>query len=139
MVQRELPVRPRTRTSLCLGNDGERGQVAQKMKMESGRRDTRKGCPFHSDHGHHTEDCVALRMQVNDLIKRRHLKEFLSDKARNLPSSHNVGQESAGEKPEFPPKQDRVVNVISGGSDVSGISHLATKRNTRVARNFRGP
>ena len=33
-----------------------------------------------------------------------------------------------------PPRQDQTIHVISGGSEISGISHAAAKKNTRNAR-----
>ncbi|CAA7061849.1 unnamed protein product [Microthlaspi erraticum] len=54
----------------------------QKMKAPGERRDTSKWCDFHSDHGHRTEDCITLRMEVNELLKKGHLREHLSDRAR---------------------------------------------------------
>ncbi|CAA7032152.1 unnamed protein product [Microthlaspi erraticum] len=55
----------------------------QKMKAPGERRDTSKWCDFHSDHGHRTEDCITLRMEVNELLKKGHLREYLSDRARS--------------------------------------------------------
>ncbi|XP_056860096.1 uncharacterized protein LOC130508551 [Raphanus sativus] len=72
-------------------------------------------------------------MEVADLLKKGYLREFLSDKAKNLLNKEGPGlpTESA---PALPPQQDRVIHVITGGSEVSGISSAAAKRSTRNAR-----
>ncbi|KAF2531225.1 hypothetical protein F2Q70_00030007 [Brassica cretica] len=36
--------------------------------------------------------------------------------------------------PSSPPRQDRVIHVISGGFEVSGVSHAAAKKSTRNAK-----
>ncbi|XP_056843199.1 uncharacterized protein LOC130495728 [Raphanus sativus] len=87
-----------------------------KMKAAEANRNPKRWCEFHSDHGHTTEDCIALKMEVAELLK----------KGPGLPI------EAA---PALPPQQDRVIHVITGGSEVSGISSAAAKKSTRNARN----
>ncbi|WZY72296.1 hypothetical protein YC2023_004536 [Brassica napus] len=90
-------------------------------------------CDFHCDHGHKTEDCVALKIEVNELLQKGHLREFLSEKAKVHLSKEASGK-SKGDAPSSPPRQDRVILVISRGSEVSGVSHAAAKKSTRNAK-----
>ncbi|XP_056850789.1 uncharacterized protein LOC130500099 [Raphanus sativus] len=105
-----------------------------KMKASEANRNPKRWCEFHSDHGHTTEDCIALKIEVAEFLKKGHLRKFLSDKAKNLLNKEGPGlpTETA---PALPPQQDRVIHVISGGSEVGGISSAAAKRITGNARN----
>ncbi|XP_056841670.1 uncharacterized protein LOC130494869 [Raphanus sativus] len=105
-----------------------------KMKASEANRNPKRWCEFHSDHGHTTEECIALKMEVAELLKKGYLREFLSDKAKNLLNKKGPGllTEAA---PALPQQQGRVIHVISGGSEVSGISSAAAKGSTRNDRN----
>ncbi|GMN32150.1 hypothetical protein TIFTF001_041690 [Ficus carica] len=53
-----------------------------KKLPENLARDTSKYCEFHKDYGHNTVDCRALRAEVAELLKKGHLREFLTEKGR---------------------------------------------------------
>ncbi|XP_013633404.1 PREDICTED: uncharacterized protein LOC106339144 [Brassica oleracea var. oleracea] len=84
------------------------------MRAPDSFRDPGLWCDFHHDHGHKSEDCVALKIEK---AKAHHSKE--------------ASGKSKGDTPSSPPRQDRVIHVISGGSEVSGVSHAAAKKSTR--------
>ncbi|KAF2604412.1 hypothetical protein F2Q70_00025908 [Brassica cretica] len=58
-----------------------------------------------------------------------HLREFLSEKAKSHLSKETTVKPTEA-APVSPPRKDRVIHVISGGSEISGISHAAAKRST---------
>ncbi|XP_048611620.1 uncharacterized protein LOC106393070 [Brassica napus] len=112
---------------------GQQFKWPQKMKAPDLFRNLGLWCDFHRDHGHKTEDCVTQRIEVNELLQKGHLREFLSEKAKNH-LNKEVPAKSAGAIPASPPRQDRVIHVISGGSEISGVSHATAKKSTRNAK-----
>ncbi|KAF2561152.1 hypothetical protein F2Q70_00017635 [Brassica cretica] len=112
---------------------GQQVKWPQKMKAPDSFRNPNFWCDFHRDHGHKTEDCVALKIEVNELLKKGHLREFLYEKAKSHLSKETTRKPTEA-APISPPRQDRVIHVISGGSEISGISHAAAKKSTWNAK-----
>ncbi|KAF3540588.1 hypothetical protein F2Q69_00023298 [Brassica cretica] len=112
---------------------GQQVKWPQKMKAPDSFRNPNFWCDFHRDHGHKTEDCVALKIEVNELLKKGHLREFLYGKAKSHLSKETTRKPTEA-APISPPRQDRVIHVISGGSEISGISHAAAKKRTWNAK-----
>ncbi|KAF3515417.1 hypothetical protein F2Q69_00006889 [Brassica cretica] len=108
---------------------GQQVKWPQKMKAPDSFRNPGFWCDFHRDHGHITEDRVTLKIEVNDLPKKGHLREFLSEEAKSHLSKETMGKPTEAARVS-PPRQDRVILVISGGSEISGISHAAAKKST---------
>ncbi|KAF3558405.1 hypothetical protein F2Q69_00012948 [Brassica cretica] len=108
---------------------GQQVKWPQKMKAPNSFRNPGFWCDFHRDHGHKTENCVALKIEVNELLRKGHLREFLSEKAKSHLSKETTVKPTEA-APVSPPRKDRVIHVISGGSEISGISHAAAKRST---------
>ncbi|KAF3510026.1 hypothetical protein F2Q69_00006777 [Brassica cretica] len=108
----------------------------QEMKAPDSFRNPGFWCDFHRDHGHKTEDCVALKIEFNELLKKGHLREFLSEKAKS-----HLRKETTGKPTEVAtvssPRQDRVIHVISGGERPRSYSNyrvslqLITPKNRR--------
>ena len=112
---------------------GQQVKRPQKMKAPDSFRNPCLWCDFHRDHSHKTEDCVALKIKVNDFLKKGHLKKFLSEKAKSHLSKEITGKPTEA-APVSPPRQDRVIHVILGGSEISSISHAAAKKSTWNAK-----
>ena len=87
------------------------------------KRDIAKYYEFHGDHDHLTPDYISHRFEVADLLKRGHLQDLLSDKGKNTLAQREVRYD---EQPTEP-TPERVVNVITGGSKVSGITYSAAR------------
>ncbi|KAK0570879.1 hypothetical protein LWI29_007901 [Acer saccharum] len=109
---------------------------SRKMNALPEHRDPKLQCEFHRDHGHHTEDCIALKFKVAKLLKQGHLREFLTNKGKQTFTRRNDQRQTGTiDNPPKPPKQDRVINYIAGGSKVSGVSYSAANRHTRQVSN----
>ncbi|KAF2583142.1 hypothetical protein F2Q68_00004588 [Brassica cretica] len=84
-----------------------------------------------------TENCVTLKIEVNELLKKGHLKEFLSEKSKSHLSKETTGKPTEA-APVSSTRQDRVIHVISGGSEISGICHAAAKKSSWNAKHGLG-
>ncbi|KAF3600240.1 hypothetical protein F2Q69_00037719 [Brassica cretica] len=112
---------------------GQHVKWPQKMKAPDSLRNPGFWGDFHRDHGHKKKDCVALKIKVNELLKKGHLREFLSEKAKSHLSKETTGKPTEA-APVSPPRQDRVIHVISGGLEICGISHAAATKSTWNAK-----
>ena len=83
-------------------------------------------CDFHGDYGHRTCDCVALRKELQILIKKGYLSEFMT----RSKTSH-VRRERTPPRQPPPPPHHKVINFIAGGSEVSGTTYSQAKRMAR--------
>ncbi|GAV90201.1 LOW QUALITY PROTEIN: hypothetical protein CFOL_v3_33610, partial [Cephalotus follicularis] len=52
-------------------------QWPEKMRSPAEKRDTEKYCRYHRDHGHDTEECRQLKNQIEDLIRKGHLRKYV--------------------------------------------------------------
>ncbi|XP_074314545.1 uncharacterized protein LOC141649763 [Silene latifolia] len=69
--------------------------------------DNSKRCEWHQDIGHRTEDCYRLRREVKFQDRREAANQVL---------------------PSAPPICTKIINVIAGGSELSGLTYSAAKR-----------
>ena len=75
------------------------------MKNERTRRDIKRNCAFHKDIGHTTDRCVALKDEIERLIRADHFKEFV-DEQHAMHSEERPRQRS-------PEKVHEVLTIIS--------------------------
>ncbi|GAV86593.1 hypothetical protein CFOL_v3_30022 [Cephalotus follicularis] len=52
-------------------------QWPEKMRSATEKRDTEKYYRYHRDHGHDTEECKQLKNQIEDLIRKGHLGQYV--------------------------------------------------------------
>ena len=64
-------------------------------------------------------DCVALRLEVLELLNKGLLKDLLTEKGKNTLARRD--EKTRDEGPPLPPPINNTVNCISGGSHVSGV------------------
>ncbi|XP_060190752.1 uncharacterized protein LOC132620043 [Lycium barbarum] len=81
------------------------------LRSNPGQRDPNVMCEYHETHGHRTKDCRQLREEVARLLKNGHLREFLSERAKN----HYKEREN--HKRAEPVEPQHVINMIIGGTN----------------------
>ncbi|KAI3746808.1 hypothetical protein L6452_09249 [Arctium lappa] len=84
----------------------------KKSDKDSDKKDKTKWCDFHNDFGHITDDCIALKKELSWLNSKGYLQE-LTEKKDARPTS---------------PEHAKVINCITGGSDICGTTYSAAKR-----------
>lgn len=75
--------------------------------------DSKLWCDFHGDYGQKAYDCVVLRKELQFLIKKGYLSEFMP----NVKSTHVRRDETPPRQPP-PPPHHKVINIIAGGSEI---------------------
>ncbi|XP_034708879.1 uncharacterized protein LOC117931916 [Vitis riparia] len=79
------------------------------IRSNPSERNSSKRCDYHKDHRHTTETCISLHYMVENLLKARHLKQYVRTAPKGEGSSHDRG-------PRAPAAPIRVViNYIYGG------------------------
>ena len=48
------------------------------MKSDHATRDNTNYCEFHRDYGHHIDDFIQLRKEIEYLIRRGYLRRFIA-------------------------------------------------------------
>ncbi|XP_043815325.1 uncharacterized protein LOC122724433 [Manihot esculenta] len=103
-VLEQKPFPPRIPENLTLLNasraevlmavqDKEFLQWPRPMRAEANQRDPEKYCQYHRTHGHDTNNCYQLISEIERLIKRGHLRNFM--------------KKSEGERPQPNPTAER--------------------------------
>ena len=62
--------------------------------------DKRKYCRFHKDHGYYTEDCMDLKEQIEELIRKDKLQKFVKKGDSNRFRDDNKGQHEDSQRDE---------------------------------------
>ncbi|XP_070039651.1 uncharacterized protein [Nicotiana tomentosiformis] len=95
------------------------------MRSNPSQRDPNLWCEYHGTNGHRTGECRHLLEEVATLLKNGHLREFLSDRAKN-----NYGRNRDNAEPskigEDPPSQ--TINMIFGGNDINEVTFSVAKK-----------
>ncbi|KAK1411207.1 hypothetical protein QVD17_37753 [Tagetes erecta] len=114
---------------LAMQDLGEKARWPRKTDKAVGYKDKSKWCSYHEDFDHITDECIALRREIGYLLSKGHSKDLFGRKKQR-----NQDPEKVLEKAAQPPPDARVINFISGGSDICGTSYSAAKRNTRECK-----
>uniref|UniRef100_A0A1S4DNK9 Uncharacterized protein n=1 Tax=Nicotiana tabacum TaxID=4097 RepID=A0A1S4DNK9_TOBAC len=88
------------------------------LQLDPTQRDPNLICKYHGTQGHRPEDWRQLREKVARLFNDGHLREFLSDRAKNHFRNRDSNKQTEQEKSRH------VINMIIGGVDVPQGSML---------------
>nr|XP_009395666.1 PREDICTED: uncharacterized protein LOC103980864 [Musa acuminata subsp. malaccensis] len=91
----------------------EKGLLRQLNPLKATHKDRSKYCRFHRDYVHDTEDCHDLQNQINELIRRGHLRRYLKE----------LGEATPSPKGPF----ERQIDVTTGGPTTGGSNSIARK------------
>ncbi|XP_019248744.1 PREDICTED: uncharacterized protein LOC109228011 [Nicotiana attenuata] len=82
------------------------------LQSDPAQRDRNLIFKCQGTHGHRTEDCRLLREEVARLFNNWHLREFLSERAKNHFKNRDANKQIEQDEPQH------VINMIIGGVDV---------------------
>ncbi|XP_070015976.1 uncharacterized protein [Nicotiana sylvestris] len=97
----------------------------KEMRSNPNRHNRDHWCKFHNDHGHKTVDCRLLQGEVDHLLKQGYLTESFSER----------GKQAYMKNMQEPPKATspkRIVNVISEGEDINGVTYTSANKVSKV-------
>ncbi|XP_070034999.1 uncharacterized protein [Nicotiana tomentosiformis] len=95
------------------------------IRSDPSQRDPSLWCEYHGTHDHRTGDYRHLHKEVATLLKSGHLREFLSNRAKNkyARSRDNAEPSKIAEGlPQF------TINIIFRGNEVNGVTFSAAKK-----------
>ncbi|GAV61233.1 hypothetical protein CFOL_v3_04761 [Cephalotus follicularis] len=117
-----------TRTRiLAVEQDKVHFQWPEKLRSPEENRNVEKYYRYHRDHGHDTEECRQLKNQIEDLIRKGHLRKYVD---RDAPQGRREqGREEAPRQQEEQQQQQPrgVIHTISGGVASAGDHKNARK------------
>ncbi|GAV84250.1 hypothetical protein CFOL_v3_27694 [Cephalotus follicularis] len=117
-----------TRTRiLAMEQDKVPFQWPEKLRTPAENRNVEKYCRYHRDHEYDIEECRQLKNQIEDLIRKGHLRKYVD---RDAPQGRREQrrEEAPRQQEEQQQQQPRgVIHTISGGV-ASGSDHSNTRK-----------
>ncbi|XP_022868986.1 uncharacterized protein LOC111388490 [Olea europaea var. sylvestris] len=98
-----------------------------RMKSSPDTRDKSKYCEFHQDHGYTTEDCQALQWEIEALIKRGLLRNYIGHDKCPRNDRDNRKEPGVGSSAQPTAKTINIIieGIKSGGNTNSGRKQYA--------------
>ena len=89
-----------------------------KMGGDPSRRNHNLYCTYHRDKGNATEQCQVLKDHLGQLVKARHLKEFMVEPGNRGPG---LGAQQRGNPITPPLGIIEVIHAVPGSTNTAGI------------------
>nr|XP_016515065.1 PREDICTED: uncharacterized protein LOC107831788 [Nicotiana tabacum] len=102
------------------------------MRSDPSTRKSDALCEFHQERGHKTENCIALRQEVLNMLHQGHLKELLRDRGR---TNFAQGREQHQGLPK-PPSPTRTIQMIIGDGDDVSINSIKFATTHKLKRSI---
>ncbi|XP_070049921.1 uncharacterized protein [Nicotiana tomentosiformis] len=102
------------------------------MRSDPSTRKSNALYESHQERGHKTEDCIALRQEVVNMLYQGYLKEQLSDRGR---ANFSRGREQH-QGPPKPPSPSHTIQMIIGGSDDASINSVKFTMTHKLKRSI---
>ncbi|XP_059669051.1 uncharacterized protein LOC132314173 [Cornus florida] len=99
------------------------------MRQPLEQRDKSKNCAYHRDYGHITNDCRSLRRQVENMITRGDLANYLAPKEQARPREVNPRKVEG--------TQVKVIHAIHGRSEDDHKSEEVYRSRLRITHKLR--
>lgn len=95
------------------------------IQSDPNQRDPSLWCEFHGTHDHRIKDYQYLCKEVATLLMNDHLREFLSDHAKNNYGRiwHNVEPTKTSVR-----SPSMNINMVFGGNEVNGLTFSVAKK-----------
>ncbi|XP_019263615.1 PREDICTED: uncharacterized protein LOC109241336 [Nicotiana attenuata] len=106
--------------SLHIGKARPKGKMVTEDEVRPKHQKVKRPYEFHQERGHKTEDCIALRQEVVNMLHQWHLKELMSDRER---TNFARGREQH-QGPPKPPSPVRTIQMIIGEGDDASINSM---------------
>ncbi|XP_055961876.1 uncharacterized protein LOC130015552 [Mercurialis annua] len=106
---------PRSHILMWIQNNNEPVRYPPKLQHEGDRK---KYCQFHDGHGHVTDECGSLKMEIDRLVQVGWLKDFVAQNKKYSSGGSYRGEHSGKREEAPPPKRQNVsgvINTIAGG------------------------
>ncbi|XP_023874707.2 uncharacterized protein LOC111987240 [Quercus suber] len=98
------------------------------LSTSSRKRDPKKYCRFHKDHGHYIDECRDLKKQIEELIQRGKLQKFVKrDHKPQLKIEDKNHDDVKGDRRDHPKQVVGEIRTIAGGP-VLGGSYKSLKK-----------
>uniref|UniRef100_A0A2N9FH63 Uncharacterized protein n=1 Tax=Fagus sylvatica TaxID=28930 RepID=A0A2N9FH63_FAGSY len=104
-----------------------------KIRSDPNSRPKNLYCRFHRDHGHLTEECVALKEQIETLIRQGKLQKYVSRPTNTRPAKPPAQRQQAEHNRPGPVGE---IRTIVGGPASGGTSRASRKAYARQVHNI---